>query len=173
MIFLDTCVWIELLGVRTPVKPHEIRQVAAASKLLNELLRQEEAIITCKEQLIELITAIEKVTMRSVSRIRKDNNLPGINNLKQFRGLEEFQGTKELCETVLEDLQHFAVVNDIGEYNIDAILQRLDLADINDCLYYDYCTREEIEFYTFDVDLSVLGNGSILHRYDVQADEWI
>lgn len=158
MISLDTCVWIELLGVRTPVKPHEIRQAAAASKLLNELLRQEEAIITCKEQLIELITAIEKVTMRSVSRIRKDNNLPGINNLKQFRGLEEFQGTKELCETVLEDLQHFAVVNDIGEYNIDAILQRLDLADINDCLYYDYCTREEIEFYTFDVDLSVLGH---------------
>lgn len=173
MIFLDTCVWIELLGVRTPVKPHEIRQATAASKLLNELLGQEETIVTCKEQLIELITAIEKVTMRSASRIRKDNNLPGINNLKEFRILEEFQGTKELCETVLDDLRHFAVVNDIGEYNIDSILQRLDLADINDCLYYDYCTREEIDFYTFDADLSVLGNCSILHKYDVQADEWI
>lgn len=31
MIFLDTCVWIELLGVRTPVEPHEVRQARAGS----------------------------------------------------------------------------------------------------------------------------------------------
>ena len=34
MIFLDTCIWIELLSVHTPTKEHEIRQAQAASNLL-------------------------------------------------------------------------------------------------------------------------------------------
>ena len=65
MIFLDTCVWFELLGVRTPVKPHEIQQATAASELLGRILKNKENIITCKEQLIELVSAIEKVTMKT------------------------------------------------------------------------------------------------------------
>lgn len=44
MIFLDTCVWIELLGVRTPVKPHEISQARAASDLLNTMISGKETI---------------------------------------------------------------------------------------------------------------------------------
>ena len=39
MIFLDTCIWIELLGVRTPVKSHEIQQAKAASELLGNIIR--------------------------------------------------------------------------------------------------------------------------------------
>ena len=34
MIFLDTCIWIELLGVRTPVKSHEIQQAKGKRKIL-------------------------------------------------------------------------------------------------------------------------------------------
>ena len=83
MIFLDTCVWFELLGVRTPVKPHEVQQATAASELLNRILGEKEKIITCKEQLIELVSAIEKVTMKTVSRERKNNNLPGVGEFKR------------------------------------------------------------------------------------------
>ena len=40
---------------------------------------------------------------------------------------------------------------------MSSIIQRLDLADINDCLYFDYCTKENVDFYIFDSDLKNLG----------------
>ena len=172
MIFLDTCVWFELLSVRTPTKPHEIQQAMAASELFDKILRSEEKIVTCKEQLIELVAAIEKATMRTVSRERKCRNLPGIGNLKEFRKLSEFQDTKRLCETVIEDVKHFAKIHNIGEYDIDHIMKQLDLADINDCLYYDYCMKTSINFYTFDSDLKALGDNEFLHCYQVDEDKW-
>lgn len=172
MIFLDTCIWIELLSVRTPTKPHEIQQAIAASKLLNSMLEQNETIVTCKEQLIEMISAIEKVTMRTVNKARKNNNMQGIGSLKEFRAQTEFTETKRLCKSVLDDLCHFAVINSLGDYNINSVLEKLELADINDCLYYDYCVRERIDFYTFDIDLEKLGNDDILHKYDKKIDAW-
>lgn len=173
MIFLDTCVWMELLGVRTPVKTHEIKQAAAASDLLQNILIKKEKIVTCKEQLIELVSAIEKVTMKTVNQERKANNLSGVGKLKEFRKLEEFQSTKRLCETVIGDVKHFAEVSRIGEYDVGNIIQRLDLADINDCLYYDYCIRENIEFYTFDSDVARLGNSEKIHTYNAGENRWI
>lgn len=172
MIFLDTCIWIELLSVRTPVKPHEIRQARAASDLLNKMISDDETIVTCKEQMLELISAIEKVTMRSVNRTRKQNQKAGVGSLKEFRMLQEFQETKKLCEAVVDDVQYFATVKDIGEYNIAAVLQRLELADINDCLYYDYCVENTIGFYTFDSDLAKLGNSKVLHIFNAETDTW-
>lgn len=172
MIFLDTCVWFELLGVRTPVKVHEIQQATAATELLARILEEKETIITCKEQLAELVSAIEKVTMKSVSRERKDHNLSGIGNLKEFRGLNEFQNAKRLCETVIGDVKHFANIHNIGDYDMDQVIQRLDLADINDCLYYDYCTRENVEFYTFDSDVERLGDSERLHCYQAEKNKW-
>lgn len=172
MIFLDTCVWFELLGVRTPVKVHEIQQATAASELLVRILGEKETIITCKEQLVELVSAIEKVTMKTASRERKEHNLPGIGNLKEFRGLNEFQDTKRLCETVIGDVKHFANIHNIGDYDMDQVIQRLDLADINDCLYYDYCIRENVDFYTFDSDVKNLGDNEHLHCYQVEDHQW-
>lgn len=163
MVFLDTCIWIELLGVRTPVKEHEKRQAFAASNLFDRILRENENIVTCEEQLLELISAIEKVKMKSVSSLRKERNLSGIGNLKSFRDIEEFEEVKVLCDTVINDVRHFASVNDIGNYKIDSILKRLDLADINDCLYYDYCIDHDVELYTFDDDLTHLGEYDKLH----------
>lgn len=163
MVFLDTCIWIELLGVRTPVKEHEIRQASTASILFNKLVHKNEDIITCEEQLLELISAIEKVKMKSISSQRKVKNLSGVGNLKAFRDVEEFEEVKSLCETVINDVRHFSHVDDIGSYKIDAILERLQLADINDCLYYDYCVENSIEMYTFDEDLKNLGDYDKLH----------
>lgn len=172
MIFLDTCVWIELLGVRTPVEQHEITQAKAASALLDKMILCKKNIITCKEQILELVSSIEKVTMRTVNKMRKQNQKPGVSNLKEFRMLQEFQTTKELCKEVIDDVQYFATVNDIGEYNISYVLQRLELADINDCLYYDYCVRENIDLYTFDSDLMKLGNSKVLHRFNTETGTW-
>lgn len=79
MIFLDTCIWIELLGVRTPVKSHEIQQAKAASELLENIIVNNQTIVTCKEQLIELVSAIEKVMMKSVSaKNEKTNSSQGL-----------------------------------------------------------------------------------------------
>ena len=173
MIFLDTCVWIELSGVRTPVLPHEIRQATAASELLRKILANREIIITCQEQLVELVSAIEKVTMKTVNRDRKTQNLPGVGNLKEFRKLNEFQNTKRLCENILEDITHFTKIYSINDYDMKKIIQRLDLADINDCLYYDYCIRENIDFYTFDSDVRNLGSHKCLHCYQTDTNQWI
>lgn len=172
MIFFDTCVWFELLGVRTPVKPHEIQQATAATELFAKILAEQEKIITCQEQLVELISAIEKAHMKAVSRERKDAKLSGVGNLKEFRKLNEFENTKNLCETVVSDIKHFAKVHNIGDYDIAHIIQCLDLADINDCLYYDYCVREKIDFYTFDSDVKSLGDNELLHCYQADEDKW-
>lgn len=172
MIFLDTCVWFELLGVRTPVKPYEIRQATAATELFEKILSDKEKIISCQEQLVELISAIEKAHMKAVSRERKTENLSGIGNLKEFRKLKEFEKTKNLCETVIGDMRHFSKIHNIGDYDMDHIIQCLDLADINDCLYYDYCVRENIDFYTFDSDVKNLGNNKCLHCYRSDEDKW-
>ncbi len=163
MIFLDTCVWMELMGVRTPTQPHERRQAIEATRLFQKILKSDEIIVTCNEQLLELITAIQKVTMKTVNRERKEKNDPGVGNLKEFRTLSEFQKTKILCETVINDVKHFAEVENIGDYDLHDLIGRLDLADINDCLYYDYCVKKDIDFYTFDKDIKELGNSEKIH----------
>lgn len=164
--------WIELLGVRTPVKQYEIIQAKAASYLLEKMIPDKKNIITCKEQMLELVSSVEKVTMRTVNKMRKQNQKPGVSNLKEFRMLQEFQATKELCKEVIDDVQYFATVNDIGEYNISSVLQRLELADINDCLYYDYCVRENINLYTFDSDLMKFENSKVLHKFNAETGTW-
>lgn len=47
MVFLDTCIWIELCLVRTPQKQHEIRQANIASTLLQKLMNEDKTIVTC------------------------------------------------------------------------------------------------------------------------------
>lgn len=93
MVFFDTCIWIELLAVRTPQKQHEIRQALEASRVLVDVLNRQEQIVSCKEQLVEIIKAIEKVKLKEVNIVRKQNSLPGIGNLKEFRGTSEFRQT--------------------------------------------------------------------------------
>lgn len=92
----------------------------------------------------------------------KAEGKPGLANIKEFRKKDEFVLAKQLCDTVLKDVKHFA---DIYEcvYSVDEILARIDLADINDCIYYDYCKENNIDFYTFDKDIINLGTTGIVH----------
>ena len=162
MVFLDTCIWIELCGVKAPVTPHEIRQTQLASTLLQKLMQQNEQIVTCNEQLLEIISAVEKIKLKEYNRLAKGNGQSGCGDLKSFRSKSEFLNAKQLCNTVVTDVKHFADVHDC-EYSVDQILNRIDLADINDCIYYDYCKEKKIEFYSFDMDISKLGQLGTVH----------
>ena len=162
MVFFDTCIWIELFGVRTPVTQSEQRRATLASALLQQMINNSEKIVTCKEQLIEIISAIQKIKLKECSKSRKANNQSGVGDLKEFRSVPEYVQTKQLCITVVNDVKHFAKVENCS-YSVDEILKRIDLADINDCIYYDYCKDNQIDFYTLDGDFSNLGNYGKVH----------
>ena len=162
MVFLDTCIWIELCGVKAPVTPNESRQTQLASTLLQKLMQQNEQIVTCNEQLIEIISAVEKIKLKEYNRVAKGNGQPGCGDLKSFRSKVEFSNAKQLCNAVVSDVKHFADVHDCA-YSVDEILSKIDLADINDCIYYDYCKNKGIEFYSFDMDISKLGQLGTVH----------
>ena len=163
MIFLDTNIWFELLAVRTPIKNNEINQARAASLLLNSIQQNNEKIITCKEQLFELIKLIEKVKLKEVNKNRKANNQKGFEKPKDFRKSIEFSDTQKLCISIIKDIKHFANIKDFTSYDIDSILENLHLVDINDYLYYNYCVNNYIDFYTFDNDFKNLGHHDKVH----------
>lgn len=63
----------------------------------------------------------------------------------------------------MEDIKHLAAIKIVGDWNLESILARLHVADVNDCIYYDYCMNNQIDLYTFDNDLESLGNNEFLH----------
>lgn len=132
-----------------------IRQANIASTLLQKLMNEDKTIVTCNEQLLEIISAVEKIKMKEYNRLAKANGIAGCNNIKDFRTREDFASAKSLCNTVISDVKHFADVHHCT-YSVDQILSKIDLADINDCIYYDYCKEKGIEFYTFDMDIEKL-----------------
>ena len=71
MIFLDTNIWIELVVARTPVTEHEKNQAKKSGELLQAIWQKGEVVVTCKEQLLEIINAVEKVKKREVSKKEK------------------------------------------------------------------------------------------------------
>lgn len=163
MVFLDTCIWIELCGVKSPATPNEIKQANLASSLLQMLLTNNEIIVTCNEQLLEIISAVEKIKLKEYNRNTKNSGGIGCGSIKEFRSrTSDFQNAKLLCQTVVEDVKHFAEIHNCA-YSVDEILNKIDLADINDCIYYDYCKQSEIEFYTFDGDVLNLGTAENVH----------
>lgn len=162
MVFFDTNIWIELCGVKTPIKPNEIRQATLASALLQRVMNSDEVIVTCNEQLLEIISAVQKIKMNECRKIYKASGKQGIGNIKEFRSTPEYASAKQLCNTVVDDVKHFAEMRDC-EYSVDDILNRIDVADINDCIYYDYCKQNDIDFYTFDHDVIALGATGRVH----------
>lgn len=163
MVFFDTCIWIELLAVRNPVQPNEIRQASVASGILSDVVADGEKIVSCKEQLVEIIKTVEKLKLKEVNNIRKQNSKPRIDILKNFRLAPEFRQTQVLFNSIIDDIYHFAEVKSIGNWELKEVLQRLHLADINDCMYYDYCMKNQIDLYSFDNDLKLLGESPLLH----------
>lgn len=162
MVFFDTCIWIELCGVKTPTTPNAERQATLASALLTKVMNSEEKIVTCDEQLLEIITVVQKIKMEECRKKYKASGQGKIRGLKDFRNTPEFASAKDLCDTVVSDVKHFADVN-ACEYSVDEILSRIDIADIHDCIYYDYCKENGIDFYSFDKDIISLGAMGRVH----------
>lgn len=162
MIFLDTCIWIELCSVKSPTKPNEIRQANAAGQLLRSIIASGEEIVTFREQLIEIISAVQKVKMREYNNACKGTSNKGVGNVKEFRATSAYSSAKNLCIQVCEDVKHFANIHNIGNINVDDILARIDIADINDCMYYDYCVENNVKLYTFDADYAAIDKNNVV-----------
>ena len=58
MIFLDTNIWINLLALKSSDKEYENLQIQKASSFLKD---NSEEIVSCREQQIEIINAIQKI----------------------------------------------------------------------------------------------------------------
>ncbi len=164
MIFFDTCIWIELCSVKSPSTANEIRQTTEASALLKKCIEKGEKTVTCDEQLLEIISSVQKIRMREFNRNAKANGNAGCGSVKEYRRQKDFELTQALCKSVIQDVIHFS-----GEssgtcgYSIEEILAQIHLADINDCIYFEYCQKNDIEFYTFDKDITNLGTSSHIH----------
>ena len=57
-----------------------------------------------------------------------------------------FAQTQELCCEACEDVNHMAELAAFN-INVENILNNLHLVDINDCIYYEFCSDEGIELY--------------------------
>ena len=162
MIFLDTCIWIELVAAKTPVTQNDINQAIMASELLSDIREKQEKIITCREQILEIISAIEKNKMREYNRERKESGMSGVGQLKEFRCTAAFRDVQELCEQACEDVRHMAEMHEVN-IDINGVLANIHLVDINDYVYYDYCNEKGIEFYTFDNDFKNITSSEKVH----------
>lgn len=150
MIFLDTNIWIELLAVRTPVEPHEILQAQKSSNLLKSNI---DKIMTCQEQLLEILYVIQKVKRKEYDKELRASGQKGINSVKEFRKYSEFKNTVKLCNSVYEDIKRLATIDFEFSYKIDDVLNNLELVDTNDYIFLKYCLDRNIKLYTFDIEL--------------------
>lgn len=162
MTFLDTCVWLEVCATALPSSPADTSRVQIASALLARLQASGEIIITCEEQLVEIIQAVQKSKLREFNRLRRDGQ-HGVGNLKTFRRMPEFQNAKELCEQVVSDVETLSQLKPLSDYPIHNIISNLHLVDINDYLYYQYCVTNGVDFYTFDGDFEGLASNKHIH----------
>lgn len=163
MIFLDTCIWIELVAAKSPVTPQEIKQASLAGELIKKISEEHEVIVTCREQLLEIISAVQKYKMREYNRLCKDTSVSGVGNIKEFRETEKFKETQELCRQVCDDVRKMAENMELSGDSIDGVLDNLHLVDINDYLYYEYCVKAGADFYTFDGDFKNLPPDKRIH----------
>lgn len=162
MVFFDTCVWIELLGVSSPITEKEETKARLVSQLLLESVKKNETIVTFSNQILELISATLKIKMREYNRYAKENGKKGVSNLKEFRKTREYQDAKLLCKSICDDIKHFAKSEGNFEFSFDGLLNNLDIADINDSIYYQFCEKNNCNLYTFDYDLLQIDNKSLV-----------
>lgn len=163
MAFFDTCIWIELCCSTTPTKPAQKSQAKRASDLLSDMKAKGETILTCKEQLLEIISAILKVKLKEYQNECKKNAIPNVGNLKQYRQRPDFTSAQLLCKQAIQDVCQMAKTVSIAPYEVGDILDNIHLVDINDFLYYQYCIKENIEFYSFDGDFNQLETSANIH----------
>lgn len=157
-VFLDTCVWFELVAGANPTSAHQILQTQKATDLLNNILSSNDEIITLDIQLIELTQTIIKAKLKECNRDLKQNRQSGIGNIKQFRNdptcHQYYSNTINVCSHAINDIRAFSKKIEIYHSDIDKILCNLIKADINDYIYYEFCQKNDIRLYTFDQDFN-------------------
>lgn len=164
-VFLDTCVWIELLAVSTPVQPYQIAQASLASNLMKQLTISNTKIVTCEHQLLELINAILKAKKNEFNRMTKTNpNFKGVSSPKELRTKypNEFKAGVDVCKMAIDSIKKLTVKVGDADVCIDNILNNLEYVDINDFIYYDYCKKNSIQLYTFDLELKRVDDSNIV-----------
>lgn len=155
-VFLDTCIWVELCLVSTSSNSVAIQQQTKATNLLDSLRNNDVEIITLKEQFKEIFQVIFKAKIREYK----------IGDLKQIRNCSDYAEqllvTKQLCFTVYNDMKH--LVSEVKDYEIDLefLLEKIDIVDPNDLLYYDFCRKESLLLYTFDKGFQKLNANNIV-----------
>ncbi|MDD3168593.1 MAG: PIN domain-containing protein [Eubacteriales bacterium] len=162
MVFFDTCVWFELTGVKSPTTPTEIRQATVASALMKKILKDNIVIVTCKEQLVEVISSVQKAKMKEYNATAKKNGGKGVGDIKSYRKVPEFQTAKQLCSQVIKDVINFSKLGESIDCPIQDIISNIHLVDINDYMYYEFCKNHGINLYTFDCDYDCIDTEGIV-----------
>ena len=148
-VFLDTCIWFELLVEDNPSSFKQKKRTVSATQLFSELVKNSEEIVTIDIQLIEITQTIIKAKFKECNRNLRSEKKKMLGNIKEFR-------TKEaLSKMVIDDMKKFISRVDIYHGNIDDIILNIAKVDINDYIYYEYCARNDIELYTFDSDFEI------------------
>lgn len=163
MVFFDTCIWIELCCAISPASAAQKSQAKRAAALLSDVQSRGETILSCKEQLFEVISVVLNKKMKEYQSSCKKAGTPSVGNLKDFRRLPEFANAQALCKQAVSDICAMAMSVGITPYEVSDVLTHLHLVDINDYLYYQYCIRESVDFYSFDQDFRALDASSYIH----------
>lgn len=149
---------MELCVLSNPQDFHDVIQNRKASQLLSDLLldKDKTEIISLKYQIIELIQVILKSKMKECNKSLKAMGLPGIENIKDFRNNPRsriyLQQALSVCQSTYEDILRMSSVIDEYAVNIPEMISFLDELDVNDSIYYEYCKKNNVDFYTFDKD---------------------
>lgn len=158
-VFLDTCIWFELLAEDTPSSVKQKKRTVSATQLFSELVENNDEIVTIDIQLIEITQTIIKAKFKECNRKLRSKKKKRPGNIKEFRTKEiykeNYDNAVKLSKMVLNDMKEFISQVDIYHSNIDDILQNIAKVDINDYIYYEYCARNDIELYTFDSDFEI------------------
>ncbi len=158
-VFLDTCVWIELLVVSTPTQSYQKAQASLASNLMKDLTHNKVKIVTCEHQLLELINAILKAKKNEFNRkIKKIDKKGGVSSPKELRVKypNDFKNGVGVCRMAVNSIKELTLKVDNANVSVDNILNNLEFVDINDYIYYEYCKKNAIKLYTFDLELKQL-----------------
>lgn len=144
--------------------PKDERAKDKAARATNFLKSNTDEIVTCKEQIIEFINAIQKAKRIEFSKNHKKLTGKGVEGIKDFRKFEEFNTVIVVCKTACADMLHMAKLDNEFKYDIDKIIDSLRDADINDVMYFNYCLDKGIKLYTLDHELASMDNGrNIIH----------
>lgn len=158
--FFDTCIWIELYALSTSGSTNK-KRFKVISELYNNILNSKEEIVSCLQQIYELIQTIIKKKMDQYNKSRPKGN-KGVGNFREYRKTEDYKLTLKLVKMIITELLKENKVTLIEFRNkeffdktFDELFIHLESIDLNDYLYYKICQTENIKLYTIDKDFCI------------------